>query len=143
MASFQGFPKDFVKFFKDLAKNNNRPWFEENKPRYQDSVVTPMLAFIEAMQAPLARISPHYRAIPKAHGGSMFRIYRDTRFSKDKTPYKTHAAAQFRHAGAGIVRLHAEHQNGIFRRTGDDGIRPAPGALAGGDGWFADAQFPG
>lgn len=98
MASFEGFPPDFLKFFRDLAVNNNRAWFQEHKPRYQASVVTPMLGFIEAMQAPLARISPHYQAVAKAHGGSLFRIYRDTRFSKDKTPYKTHAAAQFRHA---------------------------------------------
>ncbi|MEM1410891.1 MAG: DUF2461 domain-containing protein [Pseudomonadota bacterium] len=98
MAGFEGFPPEFLTFYRDLERNNNRAWFAENKPRYQAAVVAPMLAFIEAMQAPLERISPHYRAIAKANGGSLFRIYRDTRFSKDKTPYKTHAAAQFRHA---------------------------------------------
>ena len=99
MASFEGFPPDFLKFFNDLSRNNNRAWFQEHKPRYQASVVAPMLAFIEAMQPPLARISPHYRAIAKAHGGSLFRIYRDTRFSKDKTPYKTNMSAVINHGG--------------------------------------------
>ncbi len=98
MAKFEGFPPDFLTFFRALSRNNNRPWFQENKARYEASVVQPMLAFIEAMAGPLHRISPHYRAIAKVQGGSMFRIYRDTRFGHDKTPYKTHAAAQFRHA---------------------------------------------
>ena len=98
MSQFDGFPKDFFKFFNDLKKNNNRDWFTVNKPRYLESVVKPMGEYIVAIAPHLQRISPFYRAIPKAHGGSMFRIYRDTRFSKDKTPYKTHAACHFRHA---------------------------------------------
>lgn len=97
MSEFKGFPRDFFRFFRDLAANNQREWFNDNKPRYQASVVEPMCAFISAMAPRLKRISPHYVADPKPHGGSMFRIYRDTRFSKDKTPYKTHAACHFRH----------------------------------------------
>jgi uncharacterized protein (TIGR02453 family) len=97
MTAFSGFPKDFFKFFVELKKNNNRDWFNENKPRYVEFVVNPMGEFIVAMAPKLEKISPHYVADPKPHGGSMFRIYRDTRFSKDKTPYKTHAACQFRH----------------------------------------------
>lgn len=97
MAGFDGFPRDFFRFFQELEANNNRAWFQDNKDRYLQSVVHPMSAFITAMAPRLKRISPHYRADPKPHGGSMFRIYRDTRFSKDKTPYKTHAACQFRH----------------------------------------------
>ncbi|MBT8065577.1 MAG: DUF2461 domain-containing protein [Gammaproteobacteria bacterium] len=97
MSDFSGFPRDFFTFFEDLAGNNNRPWFQENKQRYYDSVVNPISEFIVCMAPELRRISRHYIADPKPHGGSMFRIYRDTRFSKDKTPYKTHAGVQFRH----------------------------------------------
>ena len=97
MAEFKGFDRKFFAFFKELADNNNREWFEANKPRYENDVVTPLLAFIEAMQPRLAKISPHFVANPRKTGGSMFRIYRDVRFSKDKRPYKTHGACQFRH----------------------------------------------
>jgi len=97
MSQFDGFPEDFFDFFNDLKKNNNRDWFGVNKPRYLESVVKPMGEYIVAIGPHLQRISPFYTANPKAHGGSMFRIYRDTRFSKDKTPYKTHAACHFRH----------------------------------------------
>ncbi len=98
MTDFAGFPADFFRFFEQLRRHNNRDWFNEHKDRYLQSVVEPMSAFITAMQPMLATLSEHYIADPKPHGGSMFRIYRDARFSKDKTPYKTHAACQFRHA---------------------------------------------
>jgi len=97
MSEFKGFPKDFFRFFRQLKKNNNRDWFAANKSRYDESVVQPMGEYIRSMAPHLASIAPHYNADPRAHGGSMFRIYRDTRFSKDKTPYKTHAACHFRH----------------------------------------------
>jgi uncharacterized protein (TIGR02453 family) len=97
MNRFPGFPRDFFTFFEELKHNNNREWFSDNKPRYQESVVNPISEFIVCMAPRLKTISPHYVANPAPHGGSMFRIYRDTRFSKDKTPYKTHAAVHFRH----------------------------------------------
>jgi len=97
MTDFPGFPKEFFVFFEDLQDNNNRAWFNENKSRYYESVVNPVSEFIVCMMPRLNNISAHYVADPKPHGGSMFRIYRDTRFSKDKTPYKTHAGVQFRH----------------------------------------------
>ena len=97
MPAFNGFPKDFYAFFTELKNNNNRDWFNANKNRYYDSVVHPIGEYIESIAPHLQRISPHYRADPKPHGGSMFRIYRDTRFASNKTPYKTHAACQFRH----------------------------------------------
>ena len=97
MTEFSGFPEDFFAFFNELKKNNNRDWFAVNKSRYQESVVYPMGEFIRSMAPQLKAISPFYTADPRAHGGSMFRIYRDTRFSTDKTPYKTHAACHFRH----------------------------------------------
>jgi len=97
VSEFKGFPKEFFRFFIELKKNNNRDWFAANKPRYHESVVAPMGEYIVSIASHLQSISPFYTADPRAHGGSMFRIYRDTRFSKDKTPYKTHAACHFRH----------------------------------------------
>lgn len=96
--AFTGFGYDFFDYFKELKINNNRGWFNANKSRYENEIAAPCLDFIEAMQGPLADVSPHFCAIPKKIGGSMFRIYRDTRFSKDKTPYKTNAGLHFRHA---------------------------------------------
>ena len=84
-------------FLRELKANNERPWFEANKARYRAEVRDPMLDFIAAFAEPLSEISPHFRADPRPNGGSLFRIYRDTRFSKDKTPYKTNVGAHFRH----------------------------------------------
>ncbi len=89
-------PKLFS-FLSDLAKNNDREWFQANKARYEEHVKAPLLSLIEDIEAPLMKVSPHLVADPSPVGGSMFRIYRDVRFSKDKRPYKTHAALQFRH----------------------------------------------
>jgi uncharacterized protein (TIGR02453 family) len=96
--TFDGFPKDFFVFFRELKENNERNWFEANKQRFRESVQAPMSVFIEAMAPKLAKISKHFTADPRPNGGSMFRIYRDVRFSKDKRPYKEHAACHFRHA---------------------------------------------
>ncbi len=84
-------------FLRDLAENNNRDWFGANKKRYQAEVRDPMMQLISDFAGPLREISRHFVADPRPVGGSLFRIYRDTRFSKDKTPYKTNVAAQFRH----------------------------------------------
>jgi uncharacterized protein (TIGR02453 family) len=97
MTDFNGFPKEFFAFFRELKANNERPWFEANKSRFRETVQAPMSAFISAMATPLARISKQFLADPRPHGGSMFRIHRDVRFSKDKRPYKEHGACQFRH----------------------------------------------
>lgn len=97
MSTFQGFPKDFFAFFRELKQNNERAWFEANKERFRSSVQAPMSDFIAAMAPHLAKISKSFNADPRPHGGSMFRIHRDVRFAKDKRPYKEHAACQFRH----------------------------------------------
>ena len=89
-------PRTF-RFLKDLAEHNDREWFNENKPRYVDEVRDPLLAFIEAFEPKLDRISSQFVADSRPNGGSLFRIYRDTRFSKDKNPYKTYAGMSFRH----------------------------------------------
>lgn len=97
MADFEGFSPELFKFLKQLEKNNNRDWFQENKSRYEQYFLGGALGFIEAMAGPLKSVSPHFTAIPKRSGGSLMRIYRDTRFSKNKTPYKTNVGIQFRH----------------------------------------------
>lgn len=95
---FPGFPEDLFRFLEDLSENNNREWFNSNKNRYKESVVAPVSAFISAMGERLDKISGSFTADPRPNGGSMFRIYRDTRFSKDKRPYKENVGCQFRHA---------------------------------------------
>jgi len=96
--TFTGFPRDFFAFLRELRANNDRPWFEDNKQRFRESVQAPMAAFIGAMVPRLRSISKNFVADPRPNGGSMFRIDRDVRFSKDKRPYKEHAACNFRHA---------------------------------------------
>jgi uncharacterized protein (TIGR02453 family) len=97
MTAFKGLPKDFFTFFTQLAKNNERAWFEANKQRYKDVVIAPLCDFMEAMAPRVAKISKHIVVDPRPNGGSMFRIYRDVRFAKDKSPYKTNAGLHFRH----------------------------------------------
>ncbi len=86
-----------LRFLRELERNNNRDWFNEHKARYESSVLDPALEFINAMQDPLAQVSAHFLAVPKRIGGSLMRVYRDTRFGKDKTPFKTNIGIQFRH----------------------------------------------
>ena len=97
MAQFTSFKPSLVTFLRQLRKNNNREWFAENKDRYESLVREPALDFISAMGQPLADITPYFVAIPKKTGGSLMRPYRDTRFSNDKTPYKTNVGIQFRY----------------------------------------------
>ncbi|MBS1230384.1 MAG: hypothetical protein H6R17_3661 [Proteobacteria bacterium] len=91
------FPKATLKFLDELAANNNRAWFAENKPRYEALVREPALDFIDAMAPALQSFAPHFRADLRQVGGSLMRVYRDTRFARDKTPYKTNIGIQFRH----------------------------------------------
>ncbi len=88
---------DLFKFLRDLKKNNNRPWFTENKSRYERQVRDPAVELVRNLEKPLARTAPMLSAIAKGHGGSVMRIYKDTRFSKDKTPYKTNVGISLRH----------------------------------------------
>ncbi len=91
------FTPALFRFLRDLQENNDREWFQANKDRFESEVRQPMLAFIMALGDPLQRLNKHFLADPRPLGGSMFRIVRDTRFSKDKSPYKTNVGAQFRH----------------------------------------------
>ena len=86
-----------LRFFRELKRHNAKPWFEAHRAEYEQEVREPMRALIEDMDVRLARFAPEITGDPKR---SMFRIYRDIRFSKDKSPYKTNAACWFRHQDA-------------------------------------------
>ncbi len=85
-------------FLDEMAANNNRAWFDANKARYEALVREPAFDFIAAMAPLLERFAPNFRADARKVGGSLMRVFRDTRFSRDKTPYKTNIGIQFRHA---------------------------------------------
>ena len=95
------FSPEFFKFLKSLSRNNNREWFQKNKPRYERFVLTPSLQFIKDAGKELRVVSPYLVADPRPFGGSLFRIYRDMRFSRDKSPYKTNVAMEFWHRRGG------------------------------------------
>jgi uncharacterized protein (TIGR02453 family) len=123
------FGPELFAFLAELAESNDREWFAANKPRYEAHVLEPALDFIEAFGPRLHAISPHFRADPRRVGGSLFRIYRDTRFSKDKTPYKTAAGMHFRHEQGKDA-----HAPGFY-------LHLAPGdVFAGGGIWHADTK---
>lgn len=92
------FTQDTIDFFRELELNNDREWFEKNKKRYESSVKKPMEAFAEVMIERMKEILPDIQTTGKQ---AVFRIYRDTRFSKDKTPYKTNAGLHINGAGKG------------------------------------------
>ncbi|MXZ70244.1 MAG: DUF2461 domain-containing protein [Acidobacteria bacterium] len=116
-------------FLRGLKRNNNREWFNANRPRFEEHVRAPMVALVEQLALDLPAIAPDLIAEPKR---SIYRIYRDTRFSPDKTPYKTHVAAIFphrdlpKHEGAGLY-VHIA-LDGVF--VGGGLYRPQPRQLA-------------
>lgn len=141
MATQPHFAPELFEFLFELRANNDRDWFGANKDRYEEHVKEPLLAFIVDFEPYLHSISDHFVADSRANGGSMFRIYRDVRFSKDKSPYKTQAAIHFRHeagksahapgfylhlapdevfAGAGIWRPDSPTVGRIRRRIVED-----------------------
>lgn len=123
MASgFAGFPPEMIQFFRSLKRNNRREWFQPRKHLYEQQVKEPMLELVSTINSELMKFAPEYVTDPKK---ALFRIYRDTRFSPDKTPYKTHVAASFwrrgaDHTGAGGYYFSVSHDNveiagGIWR----------------------------
>ena len=117
MPKFTGFPPGTLRFLRELERNNDREWFAVNKPRYEALVREPALDFIATMGPKLLSISDHFVALPKKTGGSLMRVYRDTRFGKDKTPYKTNIGIQFRHEVAKDIHapgyyLHIDNEIG-------------------------------
>jgi len=116
------------RFLAELEAHNEREWFQANKARYELEAKEPMLQFIAALGGPLSSISKQFDADPRPVGGSMFRIYRDARFSRDKSPYKTHIAAQFRHHGCS----EGVHGPGFYLHL------EAGGCFAGGGLWHPE-----
>ncbi|AZG72687.1 DUF2461 domain-containing protein [Shewanella livingstonensis] len=102
-------------FLNSLAANNDREWFKANQQQYEDQVRTPALQFIEAMQGPVLALSPRFIAVAKKVGGSLMRPQRDSRFSKNKTPYKTNVGIQFKHFQAKDV-----HAPGFYVHIAND-----------------------
>ncbi len=98
MRHFNGYPRQTLPFLLALARHNDRGWFADNKQDYETYVREPSLTFIEEMAPKLNGISGQFRAIAKKTGGSLMRVYRDTRFANDKRPYKTNIGIQFRHS---------------------------------------------
>lgn len=104
-STFSAFPREGLQFLRSLKRNNNREWFQEHKSIYEAYVKQPIHELIESMAAEFQDFAPEMVASPRV---SAYRIYRDTRFSKDKSPYKTHVAAVFprsglrKHEGAGF-----------------------------------------
>jgi uncharacterized protein (TIGR02453 family) len=125
------FTPDLFAFFRALKRHNNRDWFLASKARFEASVRDPMLRFITDFGPHLTRISPRFVADPRPTGGSLFRIYRDVRFSADKSPYKTHAAAHFFHRSSKATG----HAPGFYMHL-------APGeCFVGGGLWHPDTAM--
>ena len=103
-SAFAGFPEEALTFFRGLERNNKREWFQPRKAVFDEKVKGPMLELAAVLNAEMERFAPLHITEPES---AIYRIYRDTRFSKDKKPYKTHIAAYFprrgldRHSGAG------------------------------------------
>ena len=101
MARQSHFSPALFRFLRSLKRHNKREWFLAHKGEYEQAVRQPALQFIADFAPHLQRVAPRFAAIPKPQGGSLFRIYRDTRFSADKKPYKTHVGMYFPHKQAG------------------------------------------
>jgi len=98
ISEFKGFPKECVDFYTGLAQNNSKAWFDTHKSHFEKYVMVPARDFVSVMGRSLAKIAPKINADPRVNK-SIFRPYRDTRFSKDKTPYKTHLGIFFWEGG--------------------------------------------
>lgn len=119
------------RFLKDLKAHNDREWFAANKARYEVEARDPVLCLIAAFGEPLAAITRHAEADPRPAGGSLFRIYRDTRFSRDKSPYKTHLGVNFRHRSTAAGGVHGP---GFYLH-----LEPG-GCFAGGGLWHPEPE---
>lgn len=110
------FTEKTLTFLTDLAGNNSREWFKAHQQGYEDVVRTPALRLIDDMAGELAAVSPHFSAEARKAGGSLMRVQRDTRFSRDKTPYKTNIGIQFRHEQGKDI-----HAPGFYVHIAPDG----------------------
>jgi uncharacterized protein (TIGR02453 family) len=129
MADGNPFGPGLLRFLRALERRNERAWFDANKQRYEDEVREPALQFIRSMRPKLAKISPFLVANDRKVGGSLMRVYRDVRFSKDKRPFKTNLGIQFRHVEGKDV-----HAPGLY-------FHVQPGTVFLGAGmWHPEAQ---
>jgi len=115
------FTPDLFRFLTRLKRNNDRDWFHSHKQEYVQFALEPAVRFITDFAGPLYEITPYLVSDPRTSRGSLFRIYRDTRFSADKKPYKTHVAMRFSHRGKDVhspgFYLHLE-PGGCFAAAG-------------------------
>jgi uncharacterized protein (TIGR02453 family) len=122
MAGFPGFTPEALKFLKALKKNNKREWFQPRKEEYERLWRTPMIQMVAALQTEAAKFAPEYAHQDPAK--AVMRIYRDTRFSKNKTPYKTHVAASLRRTGLD------KDGGGFYFHIAEEGLLLAGGVYA-------------
>jgi uncharacterized protein (TIGR02453 family) len=144
------FSPTLFSFLEELAEHNERAWFKANRRRYEECVQEPALAFITDFATHLRRITPHLTAEARPVGGSLFRIQRDTRFARDKTPYKTNVGISFRHAQSADVHapgyyLHLEPGEtfaacGMWHPSGGELARVRDAIATDPDGWAAAAH---
>jgi uncharacterized protein (TIGR02453 family) len=122
---------DLFQFLRDLKTHNQRDWFLKNKARYEADVRDPFLRLIADLRPRLNKVSPHFVVDPSPSGGSMMRIYRDIRFSKDKSPYKTSVSAHFWHAHGkeGMTPAFYLHLEPVRSSVGGGLWRPPPEGL--------------
>ena len=141
------FTKQTFSFLSSLADNNTREWFEEHKQDYEDFVREPALDFISDMAEEMPAISKHFLAVPKKVGGSLMRVQRNLRFSRDKTPYKTNIGIQFRHEVGKDIHAPGYYVHiapdecfvavGLWHPEADVLFKIREGILQNGDAWVA------
>jgi uncharacterized protein (TIGR02453 family) len=115
---FPGFSQEMPRFFRALKRNNRREWFQPRKPHFEQHVKGPMIELVTAINSQLMKFAPDYVTDPKK---AIFRIYRDTRFSPDKTPYKTHIGASFSRRGLSLPG------GGLYFGISEEGVEVAGG----------------
>lgn len=141
------FTRQTFSFLSSLAENNTREWFDEHKQDYENFVREPALDFISYMAEEMPAISKHFLAVPKKVGGSLMRVQRNLRFSRDKTPYKTNIGIQFRHevgkdihAPGYYVHIAPDEcfvEVGLWHPEADVLFKIREGILKNGDAWVA------
>jgi uncharacterized protein (TIGR02453 family) len=137
VTSFTGFRPEAIDFLAELAANNDRAWFQPRKAEYERLLKTPLEELCVAVEAEFrARDLPLHADATK----SPFRIYRDTRFSRDKSPYKTHVAASFRWIGDADPERGRSHTENVHASGGYVHLQPGE-IFVGGGVWHPDSAW--
>ena len=132
MTDFSGFPRAGIDFLSDLAADNDKAWFEANRKTYERALKQPMVGLVEALGERLEAFAPEYRAVPAK---AISRLHRDTRFSADKSPFKTEISAVFPRHGAP-----KEEVAGFFFSLSPRGVRVVGGSFLPGPPQLAALQ---